>query len=123
VASLDFDRRSNRFVVRFRFQGREYKRSLKTSSQPAGTKEASTLSGERIHFAHMQSLEITISGQVFDHLVYHWVLTYSNWESVTICFSESFGSLNEGLQNAVWELGGVPQRHRTRRGVTNAAGQ
>ena len=40
---------------------------------------------------------------------------YSNWESITICFSESFESLSEGLQNAVWELGGVPQRHRTDR--------
>ena len=51
---------------------------------------------------------MTIGGQPFDHLVYHFVLTYSNWESVTICFSESFESLSEGLQNAVWELGGVP---------------
>jgi hypothetical protein len=75
-------------------------------------------------FSHMKSLEITIGGQVFDHLVYHWVLTYSNWESVTICFSESFESLSEGLQNAVWELGGVPQRHRTDRmslAVNNAS--
>jgi hypothetical protein len=60
-------------------------------------------------------LAVTIGGQPFDHLVYHFVLTYSNWESITICFSESFESLSEGLQNAVWELGGVPQRHRTDR--------
>ena len=56
----------------------------------------------------MESLGVTIGGQAFDHLVYHFVLTYSNWESITICFSESFESLSEGLQNAVWELGGVP---------------
>ena len=66
-------------------------------------------------FTHMKSLAVTIGGQSFDHLVYHLVLTYSNWESITICFSESFESLSEGLQNAVWELGGVPQRHRTDR--------
>ena len=66
-------------------------------------------------FSHMNSLAVTIGGQPFDHLVYHFVLTYSNWESVTICFSESFESLSEGFQNAVWELGGVPQRHRTDR--------
>jgi len=66
-------------------------------------------------FTHMKSLGVTIGGQPFDHLVYHWVLTYSNWESITICFSESFESLSEGLQNAVWELGGVPGRHRTDR--------
>ena len=59
-------------------------------------------------FTHMKSLAVTIGGQPFDHLVYHFVLTYSNWESITICFSESFESLSEGLQNAVWELGGVP---------------
>src|ERR1700675_1863587 len=43
------------------------------------------------------------------------VLTYSNWETVTLCFSESLESLSEGLQNALWELGGVPQMHRTDR--------
>src|SRR3984893_3586873 len=32
-----------------------------------------------------------------------------------MCFSESFESLCEGFQNAVWELGKVPQRHRTDR--------
>ncbi len=66
-------------------------------------------------FTRMGSLGVTIAGQPFDHMVYHFVLTYSNWESVTICFSESFESLSEGLQNALWELGGVPQRHRTDR--------
>jgi hypothetical protein len=66
-------------------------------------------------FSHMNSLEVTIGGQRFDHMVYHFVLTYSNWESITICFSESFESLSEGIQNAVWQLGGVPQRHRTDR--------
>ena len=74
----------------------------------------------------MKSLAVTIGGQSFDHLVYHWVLTYSNWESITICFSESFESLSEGLQNAVWELGGVPQRHRTDRmslAVNNASNE
>jgi hypothetical protein len=64
-------------------------------------------------FTHMNKLGITITGRPFDHLIYHFVLTYSNWESGTICFSESFESLSEGLQNALWELGGVPQKHRT----------
>ncbi len=64
-------------------------------------------------FTHMNKLGITITGRPFDHLVYHFVLTYSNWESGTICFSESFESLSEGLQNALWELGGVPEKHRT----------
>jgi hypothetical protein len=66
-------------------------------------------------FTHMGALGVTIAGEVFDHLVYHFVLTYSNWEAGTVCFSESFESLSEGLQNALWERGGVPRQHRTDR--------
>jgi hypothetical protein len=66
-------------------------------------------------FTCMAKLKVTILGEPFDHLVYHFVLTYSNWEAGTVCFSESFESLSEGLQNALWELGGVPTRHRTDR--------
>jgi hypothetical protein len=66
-------------------------------------------------FTHMTELGVTIAGQTFEHMVYHFVLTYSNWESATICFSESFENLSEGLQNALWELGGVPDRHRSDR--------
>ena len=66
-------------------------------------------------FTHCTDLGVTINGSPFDHLIYHFVLTYSNWETGTICFSESFESLSEGLQNALWELGGVPQLHRTDR--------
>ena len=66
-------------------------------------------------FTHMDDLGITLAGQPFDHMVYHFVLTYSNWETGTVCFSESFESLSQGLQNALWELGGVPQIHRTDR--------
>jgi hypothetical protein len=66
-------------------------------------------------FTHMEELGVTIQGQSFPHLIYHFVLTYSNWEAGTVCFSESFESLSEGLQNALWELGQVPERHRTDR--------
>lgn len=64
-------------------------------------------------FTNMNSLRITISGQPFDHLLYHFTLTFSNWESVSICFSESFEALSRGLQDALWKLGGVPQKHRS----------
>lgn len=66
-------------------------------------------------FTHMGSLGITIGAEPFDHLIYHFVLTYSNWETGSICFSESFESLSEGLQKALWKLGGVPVNHRTDR--------
>jgi len=66
-------------------------------------------------FTSMNSLAVTIGKEPFEHLVYHFVLTYSNWETGSICFSESYESLSEGLQNALWELGGVPKKHRTDR--------
>jgi hypothetical protein len=66
-------------------------------------------------FTYMNALGIRIDGQAFDHLVYHFVLPYSNWEWGTVCFTESFESLSEGLQNALWKLGGVPKAHRTDR--------
>ena len=66
-------------------------------------------------FSHMNELKITIQGSPFPHMIYHFVLTYSNWESATICFSENLESLSEGLQNALWQLGGSPRRHRTDR--------
>ena len=66
-------------------------------------------------FTNMSDLEITICGVPFHHLIYHFVLTYSNWETGTVCFSESFQSLSTGLQNALWELGGVPESHQSDR--------
>jgi ribosomal protein S21 len=66
-------------------------------------------------FTHCTDLGVTINGMPFDHMIFHFVLTYSNWESATICFSESLESLSEGLQNALWQLGGIPQWHRTDR--------
>ena len=62
-------------------------------------------------FTSMNALDITLSGLRFPHLLYHFVLPYSNWEYVEICYSESFESLSSGVQNALWELGGVPAGH------------
>ena len=56
---------------------------------------------------------MTIQGVPLRHLMYHFVLTYSNWEHVTLCYSESFEALSAGLQNALWALGKVPGMHRT----------
>lgn len=66
-------------------------------------------------FTHLTGVGITIAGEPFAHMLYHFVLTYSNWETGTICQSESLASLSDGLQNALWELGGVPRLHRTDR--------
>lgn len=66
-------------------------------------------------FTHCRELGVTVDGQAFPHLIYHFVLSYSNWETGMICYSETFESLSEGLQNALWELGGVPSEHRSDR--------
>lgn len=64
-------------------------------------------------FTCMNSLGITIQGQSFNHLIYHFVLTYSNWETGSICFSESFEALSDGFQKALWTLGVVPKYHQS----------
>ena len=64
-------------------------------------------------FTAMDALGVTIAGEAFAHLLYHFVLTYSNWESVSLCYSETFEALSEGFQGALWRLGGVPEEHRT----------
>ena len=72
-------------------------------------------------FTHMTALGITIAGEPFPHLLYHFTLTYSNWETGRVCFSESFEALSAGLQDALWELGGTTARHRTDRLTTAVA--
>ena len=71
--------------------------------------------GERAQsdFTHMEDLGVTIAGEPFPHLIYHFVLTYSNTEAASICFSETFEALAEGIEKALWQIGGVPEQHRT----------
>lgn len=64
-------------------------------------------------FTVCNELGVKIAGVKFDHTFFHCVLTYSNTESVSLCFSESFEALSGGIQKAFWEFGGVPSLHRT----------
>ena len=66
-------------------------------------------------FTSMNALGVTIVRQRFDHLFSHFTLPYSNWETGSVCVSESFENVSEGLQGSLWELGGVPGTHRTDR--------
>jgi hypothetical protein len=61
----------------------------------------------------MNSLNITINSNPFKHLLFHFILRHSRWESIKLCFSESFDSLAAGMEKAIWELGGVAAEHRT----------
>lgn len=64
-------------------------------------------------FTHMTDLAVTIAGTSLPHLAFHLVLTYSNMEAISICASESFEALAEGIEVGLWALGGVPRQHRT----------
>lgn len=65
-------------------------------------------------FTHAASLDVTIAGESFPHLLYHFRLGYSGWSWVRVVEGgESFAALAEGLTEAVEALGGVPQIHRT----------
>ena len=64
-------------------------------------------------FTEMNSVQVTILDEPLRHLIYHFVLPYSNWEHVQIAYSENFEALSEGVQEAVWTLGSVPGVHRT----------
>lgn len=54
-------------------------------------------------------LGVSIAGEAFGHKICHVVLPYSNWECASVCLSESFLSLRQGLQKGLRELGGAPR--------------
>jgi len=64
-------------------------------------------------YTKMDDLMITFAGQHFKHLLFHFMLVFSRWEMVSICYEESFASLSEGYEHAVWSLGKVAPEHRT----------
>jgi hypothetical protein len=64
-------------------------------------------------YTHCTKLNITINGEAFPHMLYHFILPYSRWEFVWICFTESFDTLTLGYRKAVSELGAVAGEHRT----------
>lgn len=65
-------------------------------------------------FTDMGSAGVTIAGQPLDHRLYHFRLAYSGFEHAHVVLGgESFVALAEGLQNALWSLGGVPREHRS----------
>jgi hypothetical protein len=64
-------------------------------------------------YTNCNELEITIRGNKFPHLLFHFMLPYSRWETFSIAFSESFASLSSGYTKAVRELGGCIKEHRT----------
>lgn len=65
-------------------------------------------------FTTLKRVTVTINGEPFEHLIYHYRLAYSGWQYAQIIQGgESFIGLSEGLQNALAASGGAPKEHRT----------
>ena len=65
-------------------------------------------------FTKLKNIKISIKGEAFDHLLYHFRLAFSGWSYMrVICGGESYTALTTGLQEALWRLGGAPFEHRT----------
>jgi len=65
-------------------------------------------------FTDAMEFGVTIAGVPLDHRLYHFRLAFSGWEQAHVILGgESFVALAEGLQNALWALGGVPFEHRS----------
>ena len=65
-------------------------------------------------FTDTSALGITVAGIVLGHRLYHFRLAFSGFEHAHVVLGgESFVALAEGLQNALWALGGVPKEHRS----------
>ena len=65
-------------------------------------------------FTELKGITVTIQGKALSHLLYHFRVIYSGWSYLKVILGgESYAALAEGLQNALWMLGGSPKEHRT----------
>jgi transposase InsO family protein len=65
-------------------------------------------------FTEMGDLGIGVAGVPLEHRLYHFRLACSGFEHVHVILGgESYVALAEGLQNALWALGGAPREHRS----------
>ena len=65
-------------------------------------------------FTDMADLAVTVAGVPLDHRLYHFRLVWSGFEHAHVILGgESYVALAQGLQNALWALGGSPLDHRT----------
>lgn len=65
-------------------------------------------------FTEMAELGVEVAGAPLDHRLYHFRLACSGFEHAHVILGgESYVALAEGLQNALWALGGAPREHRS----------
>ncbi len=67
----------------------------------------------QIDFTHATELGVTIAGVLFPHLLFEFVLSFSGWRWVGLAFGETYEALMDGIQGALWALGGSPEVTRT----------
>jgi hypothetical protein len=60
----------------------------------------------QVDFTHAKELGVTIAGEPLDHLLFEFLLSFSGWRFVGLAFGETFEALVEGLQGALWTVGG-----------------
>jgi len=65
-------------------------------------------------FTEMDDRAVHVAGCPLEHRLYHFRLPYCGFEHAHVVLGgESLTALAEGLQNALWALGGAPHEHRT----------
>ena len=65
-------------------------------------------------FTDCGDLGVTIAGVALAHRLYHFRLAWSGFAHAHVILGgESYVALAQGLQNALWALGGAPVEHRS----------
>jgi transposase InsO family protein len=65
-------------------------------------------------FTVLKNIVVSIQGKPLKHILYHFRVLYSGWSYMEVILGgESYTALAQGLQNALWALGGSPKEHRT----------
>ena len=60
-------------------------------------------------FTHCNALGVTVAGQIYPHQLFQMILSHSGWRYAEVATGETFLALQQGLQAALWTLGGVPE--------------
>ena len=83
--------------------GRRRRRLIFLPQEHPGGREA------QVDFTDCRELEVTIQGKPFPHELFDFRMSHSGWTYVEVFLGETVSALMQGLQNALRELGGVPE--------------
>ena len=94
-----------------RWQSRPGTQHLHTGKRPLLTMEQEHPPGReaQIDFTSCNDLHVTIKGECYPHELSVFRLSYSSWIHVDTATAENASALMQGLQRAMWDLGGVPE--------------